>query len=456
MTVVADRRLAGVLALLAATGFAACNAVSGVADVEFGATASGDTSGSGGATGAGGAGTGGHVGLDAGSGGSGGATTGTGGSGGCTAPTKLCNGQCVSPGIVNGCGPADCGPCKASGDNYLPVCVGGQCEKQCAPGFGDCDNHDNNGCETPTGSDATNCGACGVTCAQGTLCVGGACTAPCAPPTGECDGSPQVICETDLSTDAASCGACGHSCQLPFATSKCVGGACVVDVCAQGRGDCDGDPTNGCEVKTTSDPLHCGACARPCGATHVEAVTCSSGLCKSTCAPGWGNCNVPLAPSNDDGCEDDVASVASCGGCGLACAAGLACGAAGCGCTDALSCGPGGTCAAGVCTCNAKACGAGETCAANGACQCGAGPNCTNGKRCCGLSCVSQNDPKHCGGCGHACAFGLECVSGACQCTDDNQCDAGGGGACVAGNCVCGGGAACADGLRCLANGTCG
>jgi hypothetical protein len=44
--------------------------------------------------------------------------------------------------------------------------------------------------------------------------------------------------------------------------------------CEPGRGDCDGDPSNGCEVDLRSDELHCGICgdACPSGAKCKDAV----------------------------------------------------------------------------------------------------------------------------------------------------------------------------------------
>lgn len=45
----------------------------------------------------------------------------------------------------------------------------------CAAGFGDCDGEDGL-CETRL-STATDCGACGVACAEGERCADGACVA---------------------------------------------------------------------------------------------------------------------------------------------------------------------------------------------------------------------------------------------------------------------------------------
>jgi hypothetical protein len=82
--------------------------------------------------------------------------------------------------------------------------VSGICSYVCNPGFSDCDQETNNGCETDLATDALNCGACGVTCAP---CVGGKCGDPLAPPL-PCDtgtygvlvGDPWVVCEADADT----------------------------------------------------------------------------------------------------------------------------------------------------------------------------------------------------------------------------------------------------------------
>lgn len=46
--------------------------------------------------------------------------------------------------------------------------------------------------------------------------------------------------------------------------------------CASGTGDCDGDPSNGCETSLVGNDDHCGACERSCSA---HGSTCSATLC---------------------------------------------------------------------------------------------------------------------------------------------------------------------------------
>lgn len=61
---------------------------------------------------------------------------------------------------------------------------------------------------------------------------------------------------------------------LPFADGSA---ACRPLTCPIGFSDCDGDPTNGCEVNLCDTPDHCGACARNCGDWPCYGGLCSGG-----------------------------------------------------------------------------------------------------------------------------------------------------------------------------------
>ena len=68
-------------------------------------------------------------------------------------------------------------------------------------------------------------------------------------------------------------------CAFTTGTGTCGGeGLCEIAGCATGRADCDGAFPSGCEVDTTADAQHCGACFAPCaiGDTcgRVVASTC--------------------------------------------------------------------------------------------------------------------------------------------------------------------------------------
>jgi hypothetical protein len=45
----------------------------------------------------------------------------------------------------------------------------------CNVGFANCNGTVNDGCETSTSNDTSNCGACGTVCAVGQSCVNGHC-----------------------------------------------------------------------------------------------------------------------------------------------------------------------------------------------------------------------------------------------------------------------------------------
>jgi hypothetical protein len=55
--------------------------------------------------------------------------------------------------------------------------------------------------------------------------------------------------------------------------------------CPPGRGDCDGDPGNGCEVDLSADPLNCRACGNAC-TVATGAAMCMEGRCGATIAHG--------------------------------------------------------------------------------------------------------------------------------------------------------------------------
>ncbi|HEY2900006.1 MAG TPA: hypothetical protein VGL59_05480 [Polyangia bacterium] len=67
--------------------------------------------------------------------------------------------------------------------NASAACGAGMCDLQtCAPGFGNCDGADADGCEVSLLTSANNCGHCGLQCAVGASCTAGLCLSP--PPIG--------------------------------------------------------------------------------------------------------------------------------------------------------------------------------------------------------------------------------------------------------------------------------
>lgn len=135
----------------------------------------------------------------------------------CRAGTKACGDVCVSTSDTTyGCGAASCGRCAPA--HATAACTGGACAiGACAGGFADCNADAADGCETDL-TLTTSCGACGAACpvvpGAAISCVAGACTAQCLPGTGDCNGDPSDGCEKNLRKDKANCGQCGRVCLI--------------------------------------------------------------------------------------------------------------------------------------------------------------------------------------------------------------------------------------------------
>ncbi|MEZ4326496.1 MAG: hypothetical protein R3B40_14880 [Polyangiales bacterium] len=220
------------------------------------------------------------------------------------------------------------------------------------------------GCQT-VDDDVANCGACGTVCAAGTrgqaVCTDGACGLVCPVGSATCDGDASD-CETDVTT-ATDCGGCGIMCSgaTPFcqdmgggtfectnscgaltlcgsscvdtqnsplhcsdcnmpcparnnATPNCDSGTCGFD-CNDGFGDCDGDPSNGCETNVNTSALHCGACDMACPMRANATPRCTNRTCGFTCQGVFRDCDTN--PTN--GCETATNTTVNCGFCGNEC-----------------------------------------------------------------------------------------------------------------------------------------
>ncbi|MEZ4406445.1 MAG: MXAN_6577-like cysteine-rich protein [Polyangiales bacterium] len=330
---------------------------------------------------------------------------------GCGNDATCCLGGCVdtrtNAGHCGACGNACVTP------NAAPACVNGACAVgACSEGYGDCDGAHENGCELDTRSDTANCGGCGRACAGAdnaiATCAAGVCGFSCLPGHGDCDGDPANGCEVDLTTDVTRCGSCTNACPAPAnGTAACAGGACVIGMCATGFGDCDRDPSTGCETNTDTAVSHCGAC----GAACSPGLTCEGGRCVVPCPDGFVRCGGVCAQLSYD--------PSNCGACGNRCATGAVCSAGRC----VSTCGPGQVTCAGGCTdtqTDAQNCGAcGNRCPAGYACRAGACEvACVAGQTVCAMACVdTSTSTLHCGVCGNACAAGEQCMTGRCTLT---------------------------------------
>jgi len=218
----------------------------------------------------------------------------------------------------------DCGACnvKCNATNGTPTCTGGQCAITCNAGNDNCDKDITNGCETNLKSSVAHCGSCSKVCqdlANGTAtCVDGTCgISNCQPPFGDCDNDPTTGCEANENTDPKNCGNCGTRCSFPNATAVCTVGVCSIGTCNDGFADCDGLASNGCEVNIKSgDTNNCSACGAKCAPANGVGQ-CINGICSVvSCASPYQDCNKTIA----DGCEASTASnVSNCGSCGNSC-----------------------------------------------------------------------------------------------------------------------------------------
>jgi hypothetical protein len=329
----------------------------------------------------------------------------------CPSSQQCCSGACVDAQSNT----AHCGACdqRCAVANASPRCLNGACTvAACVAPFGDCDGTPGNGCEVDTSRDVAHCGGCGAPCAArpntAASCAGGACVYACAAGFADCDGDPSNGCEVDTRTSTTHCGGCGARCSPANATAACAAGACTIGACTGGYGDCDGNVTNGCEADLPVSVSHCGACGNRCPASANAAPVCVGGACSSVCTAGFADCD--SAPGT--GCEVDVRVDGNhCGSCGRRCS----------------SVGGTSTCATGACTV-----------------RCDAGRGDCDGNALTGCEVDLRASSAHCGACGVACDANAACavVGGAPGC------------ACNPG--YTGSGLACADVDECLAgNGGC-
>jgi hypothetical protein len=152
---------------------------------------------------------------------------GGGGTDGTAPSTKVCNGVTVPTNDPKtGCANSGCDPCPTAANQTATCDPSGKCAATCNAGFDDCDPAVP-GCETPTTSDAKNCGTCGHVCGTNAntasaTCNAGKCVFACNDPYGHCGADDSTGCDTNLGVSKDHCAACGHS---------CLGGDCVSGKC---------------------------------------------------------------------------------------------------------------------------------------------------------------------------------------------------------------------------------
>lgn len=212
---------------------------------------------------------------------------------GCDPDEQYCNRRCVKRDADDHCGTCGkrCNPNGSDGgtrpNNAYFGCKSGQCDVlKCDPGWDNCDNDIETGCETPVDTD-DNCGACGNSCPSGQKCaVGPDHKARCMCPDGQvfCSSGMAGNLETgdcyDVATNPLHCGACYAACTLgderASSIATCEYGRCAT-VCKEGFADCNSSALDGCEVDTASDPRNCGGCGIACDAIAGQA--CVAGRC---------------------------------------------------------------------------------------------------------------------------------------------------------------------------------
>jgi hypothetical protein len=135
---------------------------------------------------------------------------------GCAEDEKLCADGCQSKDRTKyGCGSEDCKPCNF--DHATAECRDGKCSfVGCESGWGDCNKDVSDGCETDIHHNVDHCGSCDNVCPArenaSPGCRGGDCAiSMCDPGWGDCNDDFEDGCEERVNT-IAHCGGCDEDC----------------------------------------------------------------------------------------------------------------------------------------------------------------------------------------------------------------------------------------------------
>lgn len=148
----------------------------------------------------------------------------------CPDDQKACDGRCVPKADpATGCAGLSCTPC------FVPHATAncgpnGECAiAACAENWRNCDNLTDNGCERDLAHDPETCGSCSNECDpvdHGTPgCGNRQCTiGSCDPGFRDCNERINDGCEAELAVSRTNCGDCGNACT---GTDECRDGTCV-------------------------------------------------------------------------------------------------------------------------------------------------------------------------------------------------------------------------------------
>ena len=237
--------------------------------------------------------------------------------------TRMC-----TPGAATCTSPTTRSVCNADGFGATTMscgatqrCAAGACvDLACTPGSSTCASSTTVRVCAADGSGTTT-----LTCPASSTCTGTMCSSwVCTPGTATCPtgATARTVCNADgLGTRSEPCAAPANA-----SMARCgVGGACTF-TCNAGFGDCNMTAADGCEAVFATDVANCGGCGRACAPRANMMASCLTGACDYRCNAGFGDCDGNAA----NGCEANLATAASCGRCGNACASGLSCAAGAC------------------------------------------------------------------------------------------------------------------------------